>query len=90
MSNINKYAIAILVPEPTMVAKGQSSNYSYIIGLFCFRVTLVLACDYILCNFSKVDFFASSNREVECFEAIYDVIWYLLTNLKYLTFSRGQ
>ena len=37
-----------------------------------------------------MDFLASIKRLVECFEVIYNVIWYLLTNLlnlNYLTFS---
>ena len=76
-----------------MVAKVHSSIYFYIIWLFCFRVTLDLAYDSILCTFSQMDIIALIKRQVKCFELIYDVIWYLAThflNFIYLTFSRGQ
>ena len=62
ISNMNKYAIKVLLPEPTMVAKIYSSIYFYIIWLFCFRVTLNLTYDSILCIFSQKDFFASIKR----------------------------
>ena len=37
--------------------------------------------------FSQMDFFASIKREVECFEVIYDVIWYLVTHFKFEIFD---
>ena len=46
----------------------------------------------ILYTFSQIDLIASTNRYVECFEVIHDIVWYLLIkvlNQRNLTFLHG-
>ena len=63
ISNMNKYTIAILIPEPNMVARVQSSIYFDIIWLFfAFELLLDLTRDSILRTVSQMNFAALINR----------------------------